>query len=560
MGTQGGSTAQRRSLRSLDTTLKRLNGQISQREAERERTALLASNLTKGAARFQRKLLGQDENGATRGYRTFGRISAGLDARVNEFRSARRKYSGFRAPQRRGPKPDRRSWQERFGLDADDQREDKKCGASAIEKSKKCHKGSGKGRQAAKAAATAALVAGGAVALRQAGKAGLGKTKATPAPKGPWVASKGRRMTAKEIESLREMRERGQGKYGAQPRRRTGDAVEHHGETFSDYNKPKRTPNHPSKSHAVLAREGGEVKLIRFGQQGVQGSPPKKGESKAYASRRRAWKARHAENIAKGKMSAAYWANQAKWDRTDAAGEKRLGKPCGESHIPKAHKCNKNKGNAVKAVLATAGIAGALTLYVKRREAQSALTKAVFAAEKKLNSAGSQASYEAFRDKIPQALRGQADQLTGTARATASALANYASNPIDLKGVNAKQGYVTGKFRAGDEYISLGAVGRDVIEVRTEKSSGRQGEWTVQFTVNDRLVRKDPRTPKEASAILRTVRSMVKDQAKILPKGATLFAEPAVGDGAEAARSRIYKRWGFQDDGDGGLTMRASDI
>ena len=79
------------------------------------------------------------------------------------------------------------------------------------------------------------------------------------------------------------------------------------------YNKPKRTPNHPTKSHVVLAKEGDEVKTIRFGQQGVSGSPAKKGESKADAARRASFKARHAKNIAKGKMSAAYWADKEKW-------------------------------------------------------------------------------------------------------------------------------------------------------------------------------------------------------------------------------------------------------
>lgn len=81
----------------------------------------------------------------------------------------------------------------------------------------------------------------------------------------------------------------------------------------SGYNKPKRTPNHPTKSHVVVAKQGSEVKTIRFGQQGVSGSPKKKGESAAYAARRRSFKARHASNISKGKMSAAYWADKVKW-------------------------------------------------------------------------------------------------------------------------------------------------------------------------------------------------------------------------------------------------------
>ena len=81
----------------------------------------------------------------------------------------------------------------------------------------------------------------------------------------------------------------------------------------SGYNKPKRTPSHPKKSHVVVAKVGTEVKTIRFGQQGVSGSPKKSGESAAYAARRRAFKARHASNISKGKMSAAYWADKVKW-------------------------------------------------------------------------------------------------------------------------------------------------------------------------------------------------------------------------------------------------------
>jgi len=78
-------------------------------------------------------------------------------------------------------------------------------------------------------------------------------------------------------------------------------------------NKPKRTPGHPTKSHVVKACANGKEKIIRFGQQGVKGSPKKKGESESYAARRKSFKARHAKNIAKGKMSAAYWADKVKW-------------------------------------------------------------------------------------------------------------------------------------------------------------------------------------------------------------------------------------------------------
>jgi len=78
-------------------------------------------------------------------------------------------------------------------------------------------------------------------------------------------------------------------------------------------NQPKRTPTHKTKSHVVKACANGEEKIIRFGQQGVSGSPKKKGESKSDEARRKSFKARHASNIAKGKMSAAYWANKTKW-------------------------------------------------------------------------------------------------------------------------------------------------------------------------------------------------------------------------------------------------------
>ena len=80
----------------------------------------------------------------------------------------------------------------------------------------------------------------------------------------------------------------------------------------SGYNKPKRTPNHPTKSHVVVAKEGDKVKTIRFGQQGVSGAgkDPKTAKEKA---RRKSFKARHSKNIAKGKMSAAYWADKVKW-------------------------------------------------------------------------------------------------------------------------------------------------------------------------------------------------------------------------------------------------------
>lgn len=80
----------------------------------------------------------------------------------------------------------------------------------------------------------------------------------------------------------------------------------------SGYNKPKRTPNHSTKSHVVVAKEGDKVKTIRFGQQGVSGAG-KSPKTAAEKARKKSFKARHAKNISKGKMSAAYWADKVKW-------------------------------------------------------------------------------------------------------------------------------------------------------------------------------------------------------------------------------------------------------
>ena len=91
-------------------------------------------------------------------------------------------------------------------------------------------------------------------------------------------------------------------------------AVEYRGEKFEGYNKPKRTPKHPKKSHAVLAKEGDTIKLIRFGEQGAKtAGKPKAGESDRMKKKRASFKARHGKNIKKGKLSAAYWANKVKW-------------------------------------------------------------------------------------------------------------------------------------------------------------------------------------------------------------------------------------------------------
>ncbi len=82
----------------------------------------------------------------------------------------------------------------------------------------------------------------------------------------------------------------------------------------SAFNKPKRTPDHPKKSHIVVAKEGDTIKTIRFGEQGAKtAGKPKRGESEAMKKKRASFKARHAKNIAKGKMSAAFWADKIKW-------------------------------------------------------------------------------------------------------------------------------------------------------------------------------------------------------------------------------------------------------
>ena len=91
-------------------------------------------------------------------------------------------------------------------------------------------------------------------------------------------------------------------------------SIDYRGEKFAGYNKPKRTPDHPKKSHAVLAKEGKTIKLIRFGEQGAStAGKPKAGESDKMKKKRASFKARHGKNIKRGKLSAAYWADKVKW-------------------------------------------------------------------------------------------------------------------------------------------------------------------------------------------------------------------------------------------------------
>lgn len=91
-------------------------------------------------------------------------------------------------------------------------------------------------------------------------------------------------------------------------------SITYRGITFAGYSKPKRTPNHPKKSHVVLIKDDGKDRIIRFGQQGAKtAGKPKAGESSAMKQKRKNFKSRHGKNIAKGKTSAAYWANKVKW-------------------------------------------------------------------------------------------------------------------------------------------------------------------------------------------------------------------------------------------------------
>jgi len=91
-------------------------------------------------------------------------------------------------------------------------------------------------------------------------------------------------------------------------------SITYRGDKFAGYNKPKLTPDHPKKSHAVLAKEGKTIKLIRFGEQGAKtAGKPKSGETDKMKKKRASFKARHGKNIKKGKLSAAYWADKVKW-------------------------------------------------------------------------------------------------------------------------------------------------------------------------------------------------------------------------------------------------------
>lgn len=190
-----GSKAQQRSLKSLTTAINKKNGEIA--TAESKLSALIRRNasLTRGTKKIEGLLGGE--------YNTAQKIYQGVEQTNKNFRAGRRQTSGMRPRQRRGPKPDKRSWQERFGLD-EAEREDKKCGNSGIPDNAKCTK-KNTARTIAKAAAGTALVVGGAAALKNRSK----------------IRSKFRKtgLTPYQKEQLKKMRAKGTGKYGAQGKR-----------------------------------------------------------------------------------------------------------------------------------------------------------------------------------------------------------------------------------------------------------------------------------------------------------------------------------------------------
>lgn len=204
--------------------------------------------------------------------------------------------------------------------------------------------------------------------------------------------------------------------------------------------------------------------------------------------------------------------------RLDASPASGQGKPCGASHIPKAHKCSKNAAGLNKVALA----AGALGLGVG-----SVLV---------------------------------AKQLRNLSPATNRELGSYKKqSPLTVLRVNRANDIVTAKYNAADEYVSLSTVGKRSIELVSEKY--RDKTYIVSFRVDRSLVRQSIGSPSETKAILQRVRNMLLEQAKVLPQDSILYAEPTNSDGSGRARRAIYERWGFKDAGDGiGLTMPLSAL
>lgn len=202
--------------------------------------------------------------------------------------------------------------------------------------------------------------------------------------------------------------------------------------------------------------------------------------------------------------------------KTDAP-EGGTGKPCGKSHIPKAHECSKTGSKLGRNVALAAGAVGI-----------AAIGAALYAKSPKLS------------------------------RATREALkANETVSALDVLSTNKNKDIVTAKFKAADEYISLSTVrGRD-IEVRAE---GYGDDYIITFRVDKSLTRTTPATTSDTRAILNRVREMITEQVPHLPRDAQLYAEPVSADGSDRARRAIYERWGFRDAGDGiGLRMPVAD-
>lgn len=404
-------------------------------------------------------------------------LASSLTVSKSRFRAGRRQVSGFlRVNNRRGPKPDPRSWQERFGMDAED-----KSGAP-------------EGEQRLKKYSTPVV-----------------------------------------------------------------DGISYRGEQFAGYNKPKRTPSHPKKSHAVLAKEGAEVRLIRFGQQGVKGSPPKKGESKAYAARRRAFKLRHRRNIAKGRMSAAYWANRVKWDAE--------GKPCGKSHIPKSHKCNKaGGGNTGKKIAAAALAAGAVASAAsfaaspKARKMTRVNAKLIIKGSNKRVRNGLMVggrgvvaglSTEKVKEglaKLPESLQGQARKLVGGAKKAAAGMSlraeGYKIQNVDLEG-----NFSTWKNKNGT-MLSIGSYGDSLVTYASDPSHKWNGKqvYKVGFNVDQNYDAERTMPKAQSSALISGVKRMNQDHLEKVGDG-VLATFPWDGDGNEMQKKRraIYKRIGYNN-------------
>jgi len=326
-----GSKAQQRTLKSLTSAINRKNGEIATAQAKLSALIRRNASLTRGMRKIEGLLGGQ--------YNTAEKIYKSVEQTNQRFRAGRRQTSAIRPKGRRGPKPDRRSWQERFGMD-EAEREDKKCGNSGIPDNTKCTK-KNTARTIAKAAAGAALVVGGAAALRSRRRVGS-KFRQTG-------------LTPYQKEQLKKMRAKGTGKYGARGWRKTGRSFRPDIEAIQGDAEGKKF------SKTVTNPKTGRKRTIKYGAKGYSIAPgTKKGDR--YCARSFGDMKSHGKDCS-GKdrntplcLSRAKWKCSGKSSRKDA-GEKRRGKPCGASYISKSKECRIQKGSGWSKVAAVAGIA-----------------------------------------------------------------------------------------------------------------------------------------------------------------------------------------------------------